>query len=416
MLHAQANNRWQKLPPKLKGVLRDYFKGNRHWPLRYDLDNVRFATRIQTLHGLAITFENNIFFPRDINLESRADVRLMIHELEHTMQYAARGGLGPFIANYIVNSTEATAQVIAEGRIDFTRIRSLHQLEVDATNKSNRIINSVMAALKTAPTPPVVKWRLRVVDTNVERLQRGQQSSVGGSLATDGTYLYWWDNRPGSLCIRRSKFKSDYTLEQSMVVEQPPSSINPRHGITTDGRHLYWWDTRSSFQSIRRADIRSDGSLGGSTEVEASLHSSVDASRGLAHHGGFLYWWDTRSNYRSVRRAKINDQGTLDGSMVVEIPPSGIEGCLAASNNHLFWWDNRSSYNSLRTAKILSDGKLGLSEEVEQPPSSIDISKGLAVTRGSFFFVDTRTNRLVRAEVHQTIDDELVWGGPELSK
>jgi uncharacterized membrane protein len=74
-----------------------------------------YATDINTIHGQAITFHYNIFFPSSVTLNLRSDMKLMLHELEHTAQYERKGGERAFISEYLLHSA---GQVISRRSID----------------------------------------------------------------------------------------------------------------------------------------------------------------------------------------------------------------------------------------------------------------------------------------------------------
>ena len=94
-LNNQANGRWQPLPESFVSAAQSIYTG-------VNLKSVRYSTNINTLHGQAITIENSIFFPRNIDFSNYDDVEWMIHELEHVLQYQRKGGLENFIPEYLV--------------------------------------------------------------------------------------------------------------------------------------------------------------------------------------------------------------------------------------------------------------------------------------------------------------------------
>ncbi|WP_367278083.1 DUF4157 domain-containing protein [uncultured Roseobacter sp.] len=96
-LYNSADGRWKRLPSDL---VRD---AQRYYP-EIDLANVSYAENIDTLHGQAITWHYNIFFPRRIDLRRAADLEWMLHELEHTVQYERRGGEQKFLSEYVMKA------------------------------------------------------------------------------------------------------------------------------------------------------------------------------------------------------------------------------------------------------------------------------------------------------------------------
>jgi hypothetical protein len=101
------------------------------------LDDVRFATNIRTIHGQAITIGSEIFFPGDLDFSDVADYKLMFHELEHVVQYAQRGGIRQFIAEYIA---KVPHEVIARRSFD---VHDEHEIERAAIRKSETVLAGV---------------------------------------------------------------------------------------------------------------------------------------------------------------------------------------------------------------------------------------------------------------------------------
>lgn len=96
-LRNQATGRWRTLPTSfINRFAPDYPDAS--------LLDVRYATGINTMHGQAITIGDDIFFPGSIELTRRSDLQLMLHEVEHTAQYRRKGGIEPFLAEYILHA------------------------------------------------------------------------------------------------------------------------------------------------------------------------------------------------------------------------------------------------------------------------------------------------------------------------
>jgi Domain of unknown function (DUF4157) len=93
-LENQGNGRWQGIPDQIKAVIASQYP-----PI--NLDRVRYAENINTVHGAAITIGYDIFIPRNIDLTDGTDRNLIFHELEHVVQYQLRGGVRPFLAEYL---------------------------------------------------------------------------------------------------------------------------------------------------------------------------------------------------------------------------------------------------------------------------------------------------------------------------
>lgn len=106
---------------------------------------VKFATDINTVHGQAITIENQIFFPREIDLENKDDLWWMLHELTHVKQYLDIGGFEKFMLEYLV---QGGAEMIKHKSFD---IHDLIPLEEKADQKADTIIEQVYKAFKPSP-------------------------------------------------------------------------------------------------------------------------------------------------------------------------------------------------------------------------------------------------------------------------
>ena len=104
----QAQGRWQALPEDFISE----FGGD--YP-EIDLHQIRFATGINTVHGQAITFSNLIFIPWNISLDTRSGRQLLLHELEHSVQYRLKGGEAPFLSEYIMH---AAGQIVGCGCVN----------------------------------------------------------------------------------------------------------------------------------------------------------------------------------------------------------------------------------------------------------------------------------------------------------
>ncbi|MBP2489147.1 hypothetical protein JOH50_004874 [Rhizobium leguminosarum] len=95
-LRNQAEGRWKSIPDWVSVEFGDRYP-------EIDFGDIRFATGIDTRHGQAITIGDEIFFPRGINTSYRADLELLLHELEHVIQYRRRGGIDAFVSEYILH-------------------------------------------------------------------------------------------------------------------------------------------------------------------------------------------------------------------------------------------------------------------------------------------------------------------------
>jgi Domain of unknown function (DUF4157) len=50
-----------------------------------------------------VTIGNTIYFVRGMNFGDPNDGWTLFHELEHVVQYANRGGVEPFLSEYVLN-------------------------------------------------------------------------------------------------------------------------------------------------------------------------------------------------------------------------------------------------------------------------------------------------------------------------
>lgn len=129
-LAGQANGRWKALPPQLvKGIQRFY---------RNDLSAVRYSERIRTSNGSAQTFGNLIYFPTTIDLLNPSDMWWMLHELEHTSQYAGESQALK-LCEYMAKSIGSGGQ---HDNIDW---------ESAADRKANYAHDAAMAAITQIP-------------------------------------------------------------------------------------------------------------------------------------------------------------------------------------------------------------------------------------------------------------------------
>lgn len=127
-LEQQARNSWKQLPDYFVRALQP------HYP-KANLANVHYAEAINTLHGSSITFENKIYFHRNLDIRKNSnDLWLLLHELEHVRQYSVHGGLIPFLTKYIIQGGIAIA---SNGSF---KIHDHIELEKEANQKADRIL------------------------------------------------------------------------------------------------------------------------------------------------------------------------------------------------------------------------------------------------------------------------------------
>jgi hypothetical protein len=129
-LRNQAARRWRRLSDEFIADVQPFYS--------IDLRQVRFAENIDTVHGQAITVGYEIFFPSDIDLDDDDDFKLMLHELEHVVQYRGRGGVEPFLAEYLLKST---GQVISRRSFN---VHDYIDIENAAINKANIVFRRII--------------------------------------------------------------------------------------------------------------------------------------------------------------------------------------------------------------------------------------------------------------------------------
>ncbi|RVH15324.1 hypothetical protein [Sinorhizobium meliloti] len=148
-LFNQGEGRWKSLPQWLVVAAQP------HYP-EINLSSVRYAENVNTLHGRHIAWHYSIFYTRDINTDSSNDLHLMLHELEHVVQYERRGGEQPFLSEYVL---KAPGKVLETGSFD---VHDYIDIERAAEEKANNILGMVMqsrsiqasTALPTQTPPP----------------------------------------------------------------------------------------------------------------------------------------------------------------------------------------------------------------------------------------------------------------------
>jgi uncharacterized membrane protein len=128
-LQNQARGRWKKLPRRFINEAQKHYSIN--------LDNIQYAENIETWHGAAITIENRIYFPIMINLQDQSDVYWMLHEIEHSVQYARRGGYKSLMSEYAIKSV---AKIIENQSVN---VHDYNDLERAADRKASYAVNEV---------------------------------------------------------------------------------------------------------------------------------------------------------------------------------------------------------------------------------------------------------------------------------
>lgn len=137
-LNNQAGNNVQSFAQPFIDSIQRYYS--------IDIRGVRYATGINTLHGMNITIGNVIYFVGEIDLNNPDDARLVYHELEHVVQYASRGGVEPFLVEYLL---KAGGSILQGG--NSINIHNNIDLERAAIAKANQ----VAAAVAINGNPPI---------------------------------------------------------------------------------------------------------------------------------------------------------------------------------------------------------------------------------------------------------------------
>ena len=133
----QAEGRWENLPKEFIQFAQPHYR-------TINLRNIRYATNIDTVHGNALTWHNNIYFPqRRIDFRSSDDVRLMLHEIEHTVQYRRSGGEREFISEYIL---KVVGKVLETGTFN---VHDYINLERAANRKADRLWSQVFETMES---------------------------------------------------------------------------------------------------------------------------------------------------------------------------------------------------------------------------------------------------------------------------
>jgi Protein of unknown function (DUF1036) len=80
----------------------------------------------------------------NLNPYGHDDAHLLFHEMEHSVQYAARGGIEPFLSEYV---TKSIGGIIAKENFNIhTDVNDIHDnidIESAAINKSNEVSQAV---------------------------------------------------------------------------------------------------------------------------------------------------------------------------------------------------------------------------------------------------------------------------------
>ena len=141
-LAGQVGN-WYSLPPELINAVQSQYS--------VDLSGVRYSKNIRTSNGDAQTFGNFIYFPYQVDLSNRDNLWVMLHELEHVVQYAhATSGSDGWICEYLGKAIGAGFQ------------HDSMDMEQAADRKANYLIDFAYAAMSGAAQTASVAQGMQV--------------------------------------------------------------------------------------------------------------------------------------------------------------------------------------------------------------------------------------------------------------
>lgn len=262
-VEGQAKGWYKPLPQWLRLVLQELGSYD------VDLSRVSYAEGINTIQDdNAITFGKNIHFPRAINLDqyspSRDDVWWILHELEHRVQYEKIGGVGPFLTKYIINATGSTISAVTAGSWEQFIIKAHDdmQIEKDASNKANSILDAVMTELDRLALgrPTVLRRNLGPrIDCTNQTIYEGDYLESSDArhqfiLQADGNVVLYG---PGH-AVRWSSSTDGMGRSPYRIVAQDDRNIVQ---YDRDNKPLWRTDTREVGHSGCRLLLQDDGNL-----------------------------------------------------------------------------------------------------------------------------------------------------------
>ena len=125
-LEIQAAGKWKRLPNGLIKILSPYYSD-------IDLNKVRYAEKIDTIHGQSLTDEYKIYFADIVDFFSPPGLYLLLHELEHVVQYKIEGGRAPFLIKYF---SQGAIKIFQQHSVS---IHDNIELEKAADDKAKRV-------------------------------------------------------------------------------------------------------------------------------------------------------------------------------------------------------------------------------------------------------------------------------------
>ena len=165
-----------------------------------DLHTVRYAININTIHGQNITIGNTVYFVKIMNFTNTTDAWLLYHELEHVVQYANRGGVQPFLSEYIL---KAGGSILQGG--NSVDIHNNIDLEHAANAKANQVIAAVGPEI---PPPPPLPPDLPDASPPPPPPRSAAPPPLPPAAAQTGLssailQLQLFNAMPGRICLRR---------------------------------------------------------------------------------------------------------------------------------------------------------------------------------------------------------------------
>ena len=127
-LRRQASGRWRSLPMEFVAQFASSYP-------EVDLRRVRYANNIDTKHGQSMTLCYEVFLAGSFDDDDRSSLEHMLHELYHTVQCVNRGGVGPFVDEYLAHGA---GTIIQKGSFD---IHDDIGHERDAESRGRTLIN-----------------------------------------------------------------------------------------------------------------------------------------------------------------------------------------------------------------------------------------------------------------------------------
>lgn len=137
-LEAQASGRLKPIPLPLRDI------ASRYYP-EINLEDIYYAENINGFAMKALTVDRHIYFKQYVDVEG-AELGLLLHELQHCVQYNSLG-LSGFLARYIseipLSAVTSLARAITGGDLDMESIHDQMGTEREAIDKAARIYDEV---------------------------------------------------------------------------------------------------------------------------------------------------------------------------------------------------------------------------------------------------------------------------------